>query len=94
MQTLVWTNIVVLGAATAVLYAIMRELGSRVSATLGAIMFLAIFGTGHLMYWGNFNFITPYSHEMTHGFTIALSGSIVSCVTRDQTMSVGSWAWV
>jgi Dolichyl-phosphate-mannose-protein mannosyltransferase len=72
--TLVGVNLVVLAVATGLLYGMVVEVGGRLTGTICGVMFLALFGMAHLLPVGNFNFVMPYSHEATHGFTLCLAG--------------------
>jgi hypothetical protein len=74
LQTLVAVNLVLLAGITAVLYAVVRQLSTRLAAGLCGLLFLVGFGFAHLMFMGNFNFVTPYSHEATHGFAFGVAG--------------------
>ena len=52
---------------------IVRIIGSRLSATLGALTFITMFGFSIT----NYNFVCPYSHELTHGLVLSLAA--VAC---------------
>jgi hypothetical protein len=73
LTTLLITNIAILTLATTLLYAILRNISNTLAATVATFMFLAMFATAHVGAVGNFNFLTPYSHEATHGFTLTLA---------------------
>jgi hypothetical protein len=90
MLTLECANMAILALATALIYAIARALSSKLAATACGIMFLAIFGVARLSWMANFNFITPYSHEATHGFMLALAGMF--CLVRYGQSSRTLWA--
>ncbi len=79
LLTLILVNAVILAIATVFLYAIICQISTRVAAAVSGLAFLAIFGFGHLIVVGNFNFITPYSHEATHGFTLCLASLYCFC---------------
>ena len=55
------------------IYLLIRQVGDRLSATAGTLVFLAVFAFGQYGLQGNFNFVTPYSHEMTHGTALSLA---------------------
>lgn len=71
-MTLVWVNILLLGIAVWLLFRLLDQLGDRLSATIGCALFLIVFALADLTRAGNYNFVTPYSHEMTHGSLLAL----------------------
>ena len=70
--SLILFNILLLAITVWLLYRLMTALGSRLSATVGGVLFLIIFALADLTRAGNYNFITPYSHEMTHGSLLGL----------------------
>ena len=71
--TLAWVNILLLGIVLWLLYRLLHQLGDRLSATIGCGLFLIIFALADLTRAGNYNFVTPYSHEMTHASLLALA---------------------
>ncbi len=60
-------NISILVGTMLVLYSLVRRIASRFEAIISCLIFLAVFATADLIGFGNYNFVTPYSHEMTHG---------------------------
>ncbi|MGP0628724.1 hypothetical protein ACTRW9_03365 [Nitrospina sp. 32_T5] len=56
---------------TIVLYRMVNSISSPWTATLGALLFLVIHALGHHRYLANFNFIQPYSYDLTHGILLA-----------------------
>ena len=82
LLTLAVLDLAIAAGVTAGLYVLLRRAadGSTWSALVGSIVFLAVFAFGHLVANGGFNFVTPYAHEATHGFALAL-GAIL-CALR------------
>jgi len=74
LATLVWANLALLALATALLYRLLAGVGGRIAATAACLVFLGVFAFGQQGGIGNYNFVTPYSHELTHGFVLALAG--------------------
>lgn len=72
LSTLIFSNIMVLAGITALIYNIMRKSCDRLTATVSCTIFLCIFGFSHLDWVGNYNYVTPYSHELTHGIFLSL----------------------
>ena len=68
---LVALNLLVLAAITTALFMICRSAGDRLAATAAAIVFLSLQGFGYFGV-GTFNFVTPYSHELTFGLLLGL----------------------
>jgi Dolichyl-phosphate-mannose-protein mannosyltransferase len=83
LRTLVAANIVVLGLVTALFYRIVHEIAGRLAAATACVTFLVLFACVQLVRTGNYNFICPYSHEMTHGLLLALVAvRLLSAVPR------------
>lgn len=70
LQTLIFCNLALLGLLTAIIYYLTMKTSDNVTATFTCIAFLALFGFGHSVEIGNYNYICPYSHEMTHGLLL------------------------
>jgi len=73
-------NVLLTAGLTYLLFDILARTVNRGNALLGCLLFLALFAFPHMGMLGIFNFITPYSHEATHG-TVLLTG-IVWAVLR------------
>jgi 4-amino-4-deoxy-L-arabinose transferase-like glycosyltransferase len=72
VTTLMIVNVVILLLVLTLIYLGLSRLGGPLSRFLGAALFLAVFALSDLYHFGNYNFVTPYSHEITHGFLLAL----------------------
>ncbi|MBN1852406.1 MAG: hypothetical protein JW829_06765 [Pirellulales bacterium] len=70
--TLVVINAILVLGLTALLYSGIRYLSNRWVATLAGFVFLVVFAFGHLKIVGNYNYLCPYSHEMTHGLILSV----------------------
>lgn len=74
LGTLVIANIAIWGLLTWMLYTLLVEIGTRFSATLACLAFVAVFSFGQLTAdIDNYSFICPYSHEMTHGMVLSVA---------------------
>ncbi len=82
MRTLVVANLCVLAGITVLLYRLLLSAGGRWGATAGCLLFLGTFAFCQYGLFGNANFVTPYSHEMTHGMLLSLTGLV--CLSRFQ----------
>ena len=81
LRTLVVFNLAILAGTTLLLRALLLRAGTgRATAAAAAAVFLGMFGFGHLIANGSFNFVCPYAHEATHGFALGLSALL--CVLR------------
>ncbi len=69
--TLALCNLFLLGLLTGIIYYLVCRTVNHFTATLTSITFLSVFAFGHLVGIGNYNFVSPYSHEMTHGLLLS-----------------------
>ena len=72
LMTIAWANIAILVGVTFLIHRLLCIVGSRLSAMLGCVFFLVIFALAQLLNTANYNFVCPYSHELTHGFALSL----------------------
>jgi len=89
ITTLVVANLTILAAGTALLYLLVRSHASHLTATVTAVVALALFGFGHLSALGNFNFVAPYSHEATHG--LVLGAAALAALGRWSAIRRSGW---
>lgn len=73
LRSLFIGNLVVVGATTLVLWALLCRLGSRLSATCALVVFMTCFAFAHLLATGNYAWMAPYAHEVTHGMLLAFA---------------------
>lgn len=78
IRTIVVTNLVLIAAQAAVIWKLMYEFSSRTGATIATLLFLLVFAFGHYFSTGNYSYVAPYSHPMTHG--LLLSSTAVLCL--------------
>ena len=71
-------NLALLATLTALLYYALRQIGRRWAATAACLVFVLLFAFGQYMWVGNFNYVCPYSHEMTHGLMLSLLAVVVA----------------
>lgn len=71
-RTLIAANLIVLLAVAILLGSLLSSTGSRLATYTGPAMFLAVFAFGNYVGIGNYNFMSPYYHEATHGTLLAL----------------------
>ncbi len=88
LSTLVWVNLLVLAAISAAAFCLLERFCHALIAAAAVIVFLCIFAFGHLVAYGNYNFVTPYSHEVVHGFGLSLCALL--CALR---CSGAGWRW-
>jgi hypothetical protein len=78
LLTLVFCNLAIFAALVAGIYHIVRTATDRLTATAAGLTTLFLFGFSQYVGVGNYNFVTPYSHEATHG--LALCVALVLCL--------------
>jgi len=77
LRTLVLVNAVLFAVILVLLHSLLRSIGSRTSATIACLLVMATCGFGQLVGIGNYNYIAPYSHEITHGLLLGLASLLV-----------------
>jgi hypothetical protein len=85
LSTLVVANLAIIALITVVLYQMISSRYGRPAGTLVCSVFMCGFSFAHLRIIGNYNFVCPYSHEMTHG--IALSLFALALLTPQQAIA-------
>jgi hypothetical protein len=74
--TLALANLAVLIGIAALLLRIVRTMADLPSTIIAGVVFLAVFGFGQIAANGNYNYLAPYSHELTHGLLLSLLGIV------------------
>ncbi|HEV3057990.1 MAG TPA: glycosyltransferase family 39 protein [Vicinamibacterales bacterium] len=74
--TLVACNLAILAATTAGIYHLIRVATDEVAAPAATLTVLALCGFSQYLDVGNYNFISPYSHETTHGFALSVAAFV------------------
>jgi len=72
LMTLAWCNMVIFAVTLAALYRLIRVCTDRYTATAATLMALAICGFSQYVEIANYNFVTPYAHESTHGLALSI----------------------
>lgn len=72
IRTLVVANIVIVAAFIWLLYALMRELGGRFSATVACLVFVTLFAFRQLTPFSICNYVCPKAHGVVHGLMLDL----------------------
>ncbi len=86
ISTIVHLNFLILAAAMILSYRLTAAASGRLSAMMGGLTFTLIFAFGHVV---NYNWITPYTHEITHGIVLGLAA--MTCVDRYQRTGRVHW---
>ena len=72
LRTLVLGNLAVVAATLLLLYSLLSRVGDRLCATVACVVFSTLFAFSQVDEIGNDNYLTPYSHEVTHGLALSL----------------------
>ncbi len=72
LRTLVFCNLALLALFLALLYYALRQVSRRWVATAACLIFVLLFAFAEHLVGGNFNYVCPYAHEMTHGTMLSL----------------------
>ncbi|MCZ6782887.1 MAG: hypothetical protein O7G30_06210 [Proteobacteria bacterium] len=72
IATLVAVNAILLVLLTGLLHHLLRAVGSALAADVACAVFLILFAFAQLVGIGNYNYLSPYSHELTHGLVLCL----------------------
>ena len=71
LNTLIFFNIGMIVGLTFLIYKIFSALTDRLTALIGGITFLSIFSFSQYVGIGNYNFVCPYSSEITQGIFLS-----------------------
>jgi len=72
MSSLIAANLVIYAAILGLLYFLVRAGWGRGVAFVSGAIFVGVFSFSHLLGTGNYNYMTPYAHETTHGMLVVL----------------------
>jgi hypothetical protein len=89
LMTLAGVNLVLLAGLTAMLYRLIVRLADRLAACAACLVLLAVFGFGQYVGIANYNWVAPYSHELTHGLFLAFAALSALAAWRDTRR--GAW---
>jgi len=81
---LIGFNLAITACLTVMIYRIFLRHGGPLTATLTALTFLTVHALGQHKLVGNYNFIQPYSYDLTHGIFLSfLAIQIFSLYTQE-----------
>lgn len=72
LMVLVAANLTVFGAIVTALYFLCRQAWGVRAALAASTVFIVLFGFSQFVSIGNYNYATPYAHEVTHGLFLCL----------------------
>ena len=79
LRTLVYANLLIAALTTALLYVFARRIASELAATVAALVFVLCICFAQYVMFGNYNWVTPYVHEVTHGGLLGLFALSSAC---------------
>ncbi len=82
LNTLVWLNLLIMAATMTVAYRLTVRVSGRWAAFMAGLTFALIFAFSQVVRLGNYNWLTPYTHEITHGTALGLAA--IAAVARYQ----------
>lgn len=76
LRTLFVANLALFALLVVLAWSLVARASSTLAATSACLVVLASCGFGQLVGIGNYNFVAPYSHEVTHGLVAALAALV------------------
>src|SRR5262245_52503009 len=80
LTVLIFVNLAILAGITVVLYKTVRRFADSLTATTVCLVLLILFGFSQYVRVGNYNYVTPYTHESTHG--VALTAAMILALSH------------
>lgn len=71
LRSLAICNIAIVTLLITLLYRMLNRISSPFPATIACLVFVTLFAFGQLDTIGNYNYVSPYSHEVTHGLLLS-----------------------
>ncbi len=87
--TLVLCNIALLTVLVWLAFRLLRRIAGRFAATCACLTLLTVFAFTQPISVGNYNFVCPYSHELTHGLLLCTAS--IACLSRYRPGSGPLW---
>jgi Dolichyl-phosphate-mannose-protein mannosyltransferase len=78
--TLIVANLLLLGVLVATLFFLFRAWAGTLAALTACLTFLLVFAFAQYVPAGNYNFVSPYAHELTHGLILGVLS--IFCLDR------------
>ncbi|MCP3914041.1 MAG: hypothetical protein GY711_00620 [bacterium] len=91
LRSIALVNLVLTCVAALLLHDLARRAADRWVAAASVFVFLGMFAFGQYAAIANYNFICPYSHEITHGFVLSLAA--LACLARAFCARAVPWAF-
>lgn len=72
LSILIALNLAILASTTALVYVAVHRMSDHLTAALSGLILLLVFAFSQYVGTGNYNDVTPYVHEATHGIAFSL----------------------
>lgn len=76
LMTLRLCNLAIFAATLAGIYHLVRVSTDRFAASFVTVSVMLVFGFSQFLEIANYNFVTPYSHEATHGLALSVAALV------------------
>jgi hypothetical protein len=80
LTVLIFVNLAILAGIAIVLYRSVHRFADSLTATVACLVLLILFGFSQYVWIGNYNYVTPYTHETTHG--VALTAAMILALSH------------
>lgn len=90
LGTLIAVNLALLVLALELITGCVRRWAGNTAAAASGALFLCVFAFGRYAPIGNYNFVTPYSHELTHGLILSLGALTLLSRDRSRLATLGA----
>jgi Dolichyl-phosphate-mannose-protein mannosyltransferase len=80
LTVLIFVNLAILAGIAVVLYKSVRRFADSLTATVVCLVLLTLFGFSQYVRVGNYNYVTPYTQETTHG--VALTAAMILALSH------------
>ena len=71
-RTLIFTNLAIVAGMLFLIYRRFQAASDQLTATMICLGIVLVFAFSHCLMVGNYNYITPYCHEIFHGLMLAI----------------------
>ena len=89
IMTLAFVNIALAAIFVALVYVLLRRMASRLATTAACVTFVMVFACGQFVKIGNYNWVSPYSHELPHGALLVVAA--LAALVRYQDSRRDAW---
>jgi len=80
LNTITWANFIIVIGIVLLTYKIIKNITDVFTAYVAILIFIAVFAFNQEVPLANFNYITPYNQEVTHGILLGLAA--IYCAIR------------